>query len=69
MRWHTLGKRIEKPLKQKTVGDFVEKFEHQVVEGGQRVESETLFFALREQFKQVVDSQSIHMSFISAYNN
>jgi PadR family transcriptional regulator PadR len=52
-----------------TIGDFVEKYEHEEIEGGHRIDLESLFFALRERFNKVIETEMVHMSFISASNN
>jgi DNA-binding PadR family transcriptional regulator len=52
-----------------TIGDFVEKHEHEIIERGQHIDPESLFFVLREKFNKVIDTEMVHMSFISASNN
>jgi PadR family transcriptional regulator PadR len=54
----------EDPL---TIGDFVEKHEHEIIEKGEHVEREVLMSTLKGLFKNVVEREAVHMSIISAH--
>ena len=58
-----LVQNLDEPM---SIGDFVEKYEHQVIEQGAHHEPEQFFSALREQFSDVVDREATHMTFITA---
>jgi len=59
-----LVQRHEDPL---TIGDFVEKHEHQIIEKGELVEREYLMSTLEGLFQTVVEREAMHMSIISAH--
>ena len=48
------------------IGDFVEMYEHQVVEGGSHVEPGLLFASLKSHFNSVVVREVTHLTFITA---
>ncbi len=51
-----------------SIGDFVERYEHQIIEGGEPIDPKIFFSALKENFKKVEEVETVHMSFITAYN-
>lgn len=51
-----------------SIGDFVEKYEHQVIEKGSPIDPEVFFSVLEKYFKDVKEIERVHMSFISANN-
>jgi PadR family transcriptional regulator PadR len=59
-----LIQRHDDPL---TIGDFVEKHEHQIIEKGELVEREYLMSTLEGLFQKVAERESMHMSIISAH--
>ena len=50
-----------------TIGDFVEKQEHEIRERGELVEREYLISTLEDLFQKVVEREAVHMSIISAH--
>jgi PadR family transcriptional regulator PadR len=50
-----------------TIGDFVEKHEHQIIEKGEHVDREFLLSTLGSLFQRVVETEAVHMSTIFAY--
>jgi PadR family transcriptional regulator PadR len=50
-----------------SIGDFVEKHEHQIIEKGELVEREILMPTLEDLFQKVVEREAMHMSIISAH--
>ncbi len=50
-----------------TIGDFVEKHEHEIIEKGEHVDREFLLSSLEDQFQRVVETEAVHMSTIVAY--
>jgi PadR family transcriptional regulator PadR len=58
-----LIQRQDDPL---TIGDFVEKYEHEIIEKGEHVDREILLSTLGNLFKQVGEREAVHMSIISA---
>ncbi len=59
-----LIQRHEDPL---TIGDFVEKHEHQIIEKGESVDREFLRSTLGRHFQRVVETEAVHMSTIFAH--
>jgi hypothetical protein len=57
---------IEKQKHPLTIGDFVEKNEHEVLEGGSHIEKDILFPMLQNKFNNLHDSDFVHMSIITA---
>ena len=55
----------EEPM---TIGDFVEKYEHQVIEKGSLIDPEMFRSSLRSIFANVVEREATHMTFITADN-
>jgi PadR family transcriptional regulator PadR len=58
---------IQKQRDPLTIGDFVEKHEHQIIEKGELVEREYLTPTLEDLFQKVVEREAMHMSIISAH--
>ena len=52
---------------QLTIGDFVEKHEHEIREKGEHVDRKVLLSTLESLFQKVVESEALHMSIISAH--
>ena len=50
-----------------TIGDFVEKNEHEIREKGVHINRKVLFSTLESLFQKVVESEALHMSIISAH--
>ncbi|MCW4020854.1 MAG: PadR family transcriptional regulator [Candidatus Bathyarchaeota archaeon] len=50
-----------------SIGDFVEKHEHETIERGEHVDREILLSTLGSLFKKVGEKEAVHMSIISAY--
>lgn len=53
----------EEPM---TIGDYVEKYEHQVIEKGSLIDPEMFRSSLRSSFSNVVEREATHMTFITA---
>ena len=53
----------EEPM---TIGDFVEKYEHQVIEKGSLIDFEIFMSSLKDSFSDVVEREATHMTFITA---
>jgi PadR family transcriptional regulator PadR len=53
----------EEPM---TIGDYVEKHEHQVIEKGSLIDHELFMSSLRDNFSEVVEREATHMTFITA---
>jgi DNA-binding PadR family transcriptional regulator len=60
---------IEKEVHPMTIGDFVEKHEHEVHEGGSQIERSVLFPILNEKFDNLQETSISHMSIITTDNN
>jgi DNA-binding PadR family transcriptional regulator len=58
-----LVQNLDEPM---SIGDFVEKYEHQVIEQGSQHDPDQFFSTLRNQFSNVVDREATHMKFITA---
>jgi DNA-binding PadR family transcriptional regulator len=54
-----LVERIEDPM---TIGDFVEKYEHETIEKGEKVDKEFLLGLLKNAFNEVEERQIVHMA-------
>ena len=52
--------KYEDPL---TIGDFVEKYEHETIEKGEHVDRDFLQILLKKFFKKVEERQIVHMTF------
>jgi hypothetical protein len=52
--------RYEDPL---TIGDFVEKYEHETIEKSEPIDREFLQILLNKYFKKVEEKQIVHMTF------
>jgi PadR family transcriptional regulator PadR len=55
----------EEPL---TIGDYVEKYEHQIIEKGYLIDPDVFMSSLRSSFTNVVERGATHMTFITADN-
>lgn len=55
----------EEPM---TIGDYVEKYEHQIIEKGSILDPEKFISSLRSNFANVVESEAIHITFITGDN-
>ncbi|MFA9496523.1 MAG: helix-turn-helix transcriptional regulator [Candidatus Bathyarchaeota archaeon] len=53
----------EEPM---TIGDYVEKHEHQVIEKGSLIDHELFMSSLRDNFSEVVEREATHMTLITA---
>ncbi|MFA9437759.1 MAG: hypothetical protein ACEROO_11720, partial [Candidatus Bathyarchaeota archaeon] len=53
----------EEPM---TIGDYVEKYEHQVIEKGALIDPELFMSSLRDNFSEVVEREATHMTLITA---
>jgi hypothetical protein len=53
----------EDPL---TIGDFVEKHEHQIIEKGEHVDREFLLSTLKDLYEIVNEKEALHMTVVSA---
>lgn len=53
----------EDPL---TIGDFVEKYEHQVIEEGEHVDPESFLTTLKDSFHNLKQMETIHITLITA---
>ncbi len=51
-----------------TIGDFVEKNEHEILEGGSHIDKDFLFPILKNRFYNFHESEFVHISIITAYN-
>jgi len=58
-----LLQKYEDPL---TIGDFVEKYEHEIIEKGEHIDKEILLSQLRKFFQKVEERQIVHMTIIVA---
>ena len=58
-----LVQKQEDPL---TIGDFIEKNEHEVIEQSERLEKEHLFTMMRSYFQIVKEKELVHMTLIQA---
>jgi DNA-binding PadR family transcriptional regulator len=52
--------RYEDPL---TIGDFIEKYEHETIEKGEYIDKDFLQTLLKKYFKKVEEKQIVHMTF------
>jgi DNA-binding PadR family transcriptional regulator len=59
---------IEKQIHPMTIGDFVEKHEHEVHEGGSHIERDVLFPILNKKFDDLQETSITHMSIITTDN-
>ena len=55
--------KYEDPL---TIGQFIEKYEHETIEKGEHIERDFLQAMLRNFFQKVEERQIVHMTIISA---
>lgn len=55
----------EEPM---TIGDYVEKYEHQIIEKGSLIDPDMFMSSLRSSFTNVVEMGATHMTFITADN-
>jgi hypothetical protein len=55
----------EEPL---SIGDFVERYEHQVIEKGEPIDPGMFFSILKANFNDINEVEKVHMSFITAKN-
>jgi DNA-binding PadR family transcriptional regulator len=58
-----LVQKQEDPL---TIGDFIEKNEHEVIEHGKPLEKEYLFKIMRKYFQTIKEKELVHMTLIQA---
>jgi DNA-binding PadR family transcriptional regulator len=49
-----------------TIGDFVEKHEHEILEQGQKIDKEVLHNLLNQYFRKVQERQIVHMAIFQA---
>jgi len=49
-----------------TIGDFVEKYEHQIIEKGSLLDPEAFISSIKSNFANVTQSEATHMTFITA---
>jgi DNA modification methylase len=56
---------IEKQSHPMTIGDFVEKHEHEVFEGGSHIERDVLFPILNKKFDNLQETSMTHISIIT----
>jgi len=49
-----------------TIGDFVEKYEHQIIEKGSLLDPEAFMSSIKSNFANVTQSEATHMTFITA---
>jgi len=49
-----------------TIGDFVEKYEHQIIEKGSLLDPEVFISSIKNNFANVTQSEATHMTFITA---
>ena len=52
--------RYEDPL---TIGDFIEKYEHETIEKGENIDRDFLQTLLKKYFKKIEEKQIVHMTF------
>jgi hypothetical protein len=57
---------VQKHTEPMTIGDYVEKYEHQVIEKGSLIDHEVFTSKLKDNFANLIESEAIHMTFISA---
>ncbi|MES0325803.1 MAG: helix-turn-helix transcriptional regulator [Candidatus Bathyarchaeia archaeon] len=57
---------IQKHEEPMTIGDYVEKYEHQVIEKGALIDPELFMSSLRDNFSEVVEREATHMTLITA---
>jgi PadR family transcriptional regulator PadR len=57
---------VQKNTEPMTIGDYVEKYEHQVIEKGSLIDHEVFTSSLKNHFANLIESEAIHMTFISA---
>jgi len=55
----------EEPM---TIGDFVEKYEHQIIEKGSLLDPEAFMSSIKSNFANVSQSEATHMTFITGDN-
>jgi PadR family transcriptional regulator PadR len=60
---------IDKQIHPLSIGDFVEKQEHEVIEHGQHVDREILLSSLEPNFMNIIENESVHMSVITAFSD
>ncbi len=60
-----LLQKYEDPL---AIGDFVEKYEHEIIEEGEHIDGEQLNDLLKNSFETVDERQFVHISIILAFN-
>jgi hypothetical protein len=58
-----LLQKYEDPL---TIGDFVEKYEHEIIEKGEHIDKEILLSQLKKLFQKVEERNIVHMATITA---
>jgi PadR family transcriptional regulator PadR len=49
-----------------TIGDFVEKYEHQIIEKGSLLDPKAFMSSIKNNFANVTQSEATHMTFITA---
>jgi ubiquinone/menaquinone biosynthesis C-methylase UbiE len=57
---------IRKHMDPMTIGDFVEKFEHEATERSERIDNKLLQGLLKDYFKQIEERKIIHVSLFLA---
>lgn len=57
---------VQNEVEPMSIGDFVEKYEHQIIEKGPKIVHDLFLSSLRSLFTDVVESEAVHMTFINA---
>lgn len=59
---------VQKHYEPVTIGDFVEKYEHQVIEKGSVVDPALFITSLKDLFEVIVQSEATHITFITGHH-
>jgi DNA-binding PadR family transcriptional regulator len=57
---------LEKEIDPMNIGDFVEKYEHQIIEGGEHIDLDILLNNVEKYFKTINKLSAVHMTIINA---
>jgi PadR family transcriptional regulator PadR len=57
---------VQNEVEPMSIGDFVEMYEHQIIEKGPKIVHDLFLSSLRSLFTDVVESETVHMTFINA---
>jgi PadR family transcriptional regulator PadR len=57
---------VQNEVEPMSIGDFVEMYEHQIIEKGPKIVHDLFLSSLRSLFTDVVESEAVHMTFINA---